>query len=101
MSLLTLLPVSSKALHLIRPVLCDMFIDSLLRKFTLPSQAFADDFKFIADVITHSKNITQNEINIVVDWVNERGTPLSIEKCCVLHCSPLQPYNVYHIKSTI
>ena len=43
----------------------------------------------------------QNEINTVVDWANEQGTPLSIEKCCVLHCGPVQPYNVYHIKSTI
>ena len=83
------------------PVLYDIFIDSLLRKITLPSQAFTDNFKFKADVITHSKDIIQNEINIVVDWADERGTPLSIEKCCVLHCGPVQPYNVYHIKSTV
>ena len=73
------------------PALYDIFIDSLLRKITLPSQAFADDFKFIADVITHSKDIIQNEINIVDEWADERGTPLSIEKCCVLHCGPAQP----------
>ena len=83
------------------PVLYDIFIDSLLRKITFPSQAFDDDFKFIADVITHSKDIIQNEINIVADWADEKGTPLSKEKCCVLHCGPVQPYNVYHIKSTI
>ena len=82
-------------------VLYDIFVESLLRKITFPSQAFADDFKFIADVIMHSKDIIQNEINIVVNWADERGTPLSIEKCCVLHCGPVQPCNVYHIKSTI
>ena len=78
-----------------------MFIDSLLRKITFPSQAFADDFKFIANVIAHSKDTIQNEINIVVDWADKRGKPLSIEKCYVLHCGPVQPYNVYHIKYTI
>ena len=83
------------------PVLNDIFIDSLLRKIALPSQPFADDFKFMADIITNSKDIIQNEINIVVDWTDEKTTPLSIEKCCVLHCDPVQPYKVYHIKSTI
>ena len=61
--------------------LYDIFIDSLLRKITFPSQAFAG-LKFIADIITHSKDTIQNEINIVVDWAYERGIPLSIEKCC-------------------
>ena len=83
------------------PALCDIFIDSLLRKITLPSQAFANDFKFIADVITYSKDIIKNEINTVVDWADERGIPLSIEKCCALHCGPVQPYNVYHNKSSL
>ena len=83
------------------PALYGIFIDSLLRKIAHPSQAFADDFKFIADVITHSEDIIQNEINIVVHWADERGTPLSIEKCCVLYCGPVQTYNAYHIKSTI
>ena len=82
-------------------VLYGIFIDSLLRKITLPSQAFADDFIFKADVITQSKDVIQNEINIVVDWADERDTILSIEKCCDLHCGPVQPYNFYHIKSTI
>ena len=81
------------------PALYGIFIDSLLRKIAHPSQAFADDFKFIADVITHSEDIIQNEINIVVHWADERGTPLSIEKCCVLYCGPVQTYNAYHIKS--
>ena len=83
------------------PVLYDTFIDSLLRKIILPSQAFAGDFKFKDDVITHSKDIIQNEINIAVDWADERGTPLSKGKCCALHCGPVQPYNFYYIKSAI
>ena len=81
------------------PVLYDIFIDSLLRKIKLPSQAFADDFKFIADVIAQPRVVIQAEVDIIVTWADDHGTPLSIDKCSVLHCGKNQPNNDYYIKS--
>ena len=68
--------------------------------YQLPSQCYADDLKFLADVSVHSSEIVQNEISIVASWVDEKGVPLSLEKCSVLHCGPHQPSHVYYIKST-
>ena len=81
------------------PVLYDIFIDSLLRKIKLPSQAFADDFKFIADVIAQPRVVIQAEVDTIVTWADDHGTPLSIDKCSVLHCGKNQPNNDYYIKS--
>lgn len=75
----------------------DIFIDSLLRMITLPSLAFADDFKLIVDVVTYSANAVQSEIDAIATWALEHGTPLSVEKCSVMHCGSRQPRNRYHI----
>ena len=33
--------------------------------------------------------------------MDENDTPLSVEKCVVLHCGPRQPNNVYHIRDIV
>ena len=42
----------------------------------------------------------QNEINTIAGWTDEHGTPLSVDKCSVLHCEPHQPNHEYHNNST-
>ena len=82
------------------PILYDVFIDSLLRVIKLPLQAFADDLKFVADVAVHSKAAVQSDVDTLCAWADYHGTPLSVEKCSVLHCGPHQPSNDYYIRST-
>ena len=48
------------------PILYDIFIDSLLSRITLPSEGFADDFKFLADVSVYTARQIQDEIDKVV-----------------------------------
>ena len=79
------------------PDLYTIFIDSLLRRIQLPAVAFADDLKFIADVIHHTAASVQEDVNIVADRANEHHTPLSVEKCGILHSGSHQPLNVYHL----
>ena len=79
------------------PDLYTIFIDSLLRRIQLPAVAFADDLKFIADVIHHTAASVQEDVNIVADWANENHTPLSVEKCGILHCGSHQPLNAYYL----
>ena len=79
------------------PDLHIIFIDSLLRRIQLPAVAFADDLKFIVDVIHHIAASVQEDVNIVADWANEHHTPLSVEKCSIMHCDSHQPLNVYHL----
>ena len=79
------------------PDLYTIFIDSLLRRIQLPAVAFANDLKFIADVIHHTATRVQEDVNIVAKWANEHHTPLSVEKCGILHCGSHQPLNVYHL----
>lgn len=68
------------------PILYYIFIDSLVHKINLPSQAFADDFKFLADVVVHSRPYIQSQIDVAADWADEHGTPLSVEKSLEMHC---------------
>ena len=74
-----------------------IFIDSLLRRIQLPAVAFADDLKFIVDVIRHTAASVQEDVNKVANWANEHHTPQFIEKCSILHCGNHQPLNVYHL----
>ena len=73
------------------PDLYTISMDSLLRHIQLPAVAFADDLKFIADVIHHTAASVQEDGNIVADWANEHHTPLSVEKSGILHCGSHQP----------
>ena len=83
------------------PILYDVFIDSLLRVIKLPLQAFADNLKFVADVAVHSKAAVQSDVDTLCAWADYHGTPLSVEKCGVLHCGPHQPSNDYYIRSAV
>ena len=47
------------------PIFYAIFIDGLLRTIRLPSQGYADDFKFIADVNIYTRADVQNEINTI------------------------------------
>ena len=77
-----------------------VLIDSLLRKIPFSVGCFADDIKFVADVTTHTVIKVQSAIDEVVNWSGENYSPLSIDKCGILHCGDKQPMNVYYIKST-
>ena len=83
------------------PGLYTVFVDSLFRKIRLPSIGYADDFKFIADVVLYSTADVQHDINTIVQWSDDNYTPLSIEKCGVLHCGAEQPNRVYYIKGSV
>ena len=83
------------------PVLYNISINPLLRKLTLPSQGFADDLKFVADVVTHSRSRIQQEVDTISLWADEHCTPLSLEKCTVLHCGHHQPNNDYTIHNAV
>ena len=85
----------------LEPIFYDIFIDSLLSRITLPSEGFADGFKFLADVSAYTAHQIKDEIDKVVAWMDENDTPLSVEKCVVLHCGPRQPNNVYHIRDIV
>ena len=65
----------------------------------MPSKVFAHDFKFIADLITHSKEDVQAVVNIVANWADAHSSPLSIEKCFVMHCERRQLKHEYHNNS--
>ena len=80
------------------PILNDIFVDLLLRVIMMPSQAFPDDFKFIANLM-HSEEDVQAVANVVAAWANAHGTPLSIEKSFVVHCGCRQPKKEFHINS--
>ena len=82
------------------PIFYAIFIDGLLRAIRLPSQGYADDFKFIVDVNVYTRADVQNEINTIAGWTDEHGTPLSVDTCSVLHSGPLQPNHEYHNNST-
>ena len=81
------------------PTLYRIFIDFLLRKISLPSETFADDLKFIIDVAINPRDAVQKEVNLLSDWATLYGTPLSVEKCTVLHCGPHQLNHTYYINS--
>lgn len=59
--------------------------------------AFAGDVKFVADVTTLTVAEVQSDINIIALWAVENYTPLSSDKCDVLHCGKQQHPNNNHI----
>ena len=63
---------------------------TLLQIFSLPHWAFADDFKFIADIAVHSRAIIKEEVNKIVQGSDERLMPLTFEKSDVMHCGVKQ-----------
>ena len=79
--------------------------NSLLSLLSLRSVTYVNDFKFIVDVRSHTREDVQCEIDKVVDWSEAHLMPLSTEKCAVLHCSLKQPNYTYvlgdHVLKTV
>jgi hypothetical protein len=83
------------------PGIYTVFVNSLFARLHLPVGGFADDIKFIADVTIHGAAYVQSEIDEVVKWSDENCSPLSIDKCGVLHCGALERNNTYYIKGSV
>ena len=79
------------------PGLYIILADTLLKQVTKPALAFADDFKFIADIVKYSRREIQTNVDIVALWSNKLFMPLSLEKCGVLLCGNQQAPNDYVI----
>ena len=72
-----------------------MLSNSLLCAINLPLEAFADDFKFLADATNHTKNKVQGEIDKVSEWADAYLMPLSTEKSNVMRFGRNQPRHCY------
>jgi hypothetical protein len=57
--------------------------------------------KIVADIQLYSAAEIQADIDTVADWADGHNTPLSIGKCCVLHCGVQVSPNIYYIKGTV
>ena len=79
------------------PGLYTALMDSLLRRMKLQLGAFANNFKFVADVVANSQTVIQTDINSVVYWSTARCMLLTLDKWIVLHCGSNQPFNGYTI----
>ena len=51
--------------HLQGPYFMPFLLIAFLRKINLPSQSYADDLKFVADVSVLSKEVVHSHISIV------------------------------------
>ena len=83
------------------PGLYTVLADTLLKQVTIPALAFANDFKFITDIIKYSRGEIQTNEDIVALWSNERFMLLSLDKYGVLHCGNQQAPKVYVIKGKL
>lgn len=83
------------------PVLYTILIDPLIRKLRLPSAAFADDLKSVADVDITPQVQVQDNVDIVAQWAIDNDMPLSIDKCAVLHCGSKQQNSQYLLNGVI
>jgi hypothetical protein len=81
------------------PCLYTIFVDSLLRDLRCKVFCYADDIKLIFDVTKYTAADAQGEIDKVVKWADINCTPLSIDKCCVMHCGKQEVPYAYHIKA--
>ena len=68
-----------------------IFIDSLLAELNIPASAYADELKFIANLVHHRRSLIQANVDRVNDWSKSRGMPLSMEKFLVVHCRNSDP----------
>ena len=82
------------------PIFYAIFIDDLLRAIRLLSQGYADVFEYIADVNVYTRADLQKVFNTIADWTDEHVTPLSVDKCSVLHSGLHQLNQEYLINST-
>jgi hypothetical protein len=59
------------------------------------ASGFADDLKFVAILQHHSHATIQDNLNRVYSWSILMGMPLSLDKCCVVHCGLDNPHATY------
>ena len=71
--------------------------DTLLKQITIPASAFAEDIKFIANIVKYIRREIQTNVDTVALWYNERFMPLSLDKCGVLQCNNQEARNDYVI----
>ena len=62
-----------------------IYLDSLLSTLDIPVSAYADDFKFVADLFQYTNLQVQRNISKVYEWSIEMELPLSLAKCLVVH----------------
>ena len=77
------------------PDFCIILSNSLPSLLSSRSVAYVDDFKFIVDVRSHTREDVHCEIDKVFDWIKAHLMPLSTEKCAALHCGLKQPNYAY------
>ena len=76
--------------------LFNVVVDSLHRYTQFPHVGFANNFKFVYDVIINDQATGQAEIYAVCNWSDEFCMPLSLEKYVVLHFGSHQKhYNIH------
>lgn len=67
------------------PLLFIIFIDELIKQFSCPVLAYADDLKIFNNIsnLNDVENL-QTDINTMIEWCNENKISLNINKCCVV-----------------
>ena len=83
------------------PGLFSVVLDSLLCRLSLPSVAFVDDVKMVANLEKHCAADIQTDLDIIGAWSEDYKMPLSVEKSAVLHYGPHNPEHMYTIQGSI
>ena len=93
----TFKPVTSGVIQgsVLGSLLFTIHIDSLLNSIDLPTSAYADDFKFVANLLHYSHMQVQRTIIYVFNWSVEIEIPLSFEKCRFIHYGLHNPHYDY------
>ena len=70
-------------------------------QLNIPSFDFADDIKFVVNLVTYTDAHVQTDLNKVDAWSLEHHMPLSIDKSAVLHCGMRNPPYRYHLQGDL
>ena len=76
-------------------LLFTIHIDSFLNSIDIPTSAYADDFKSVANLLQYSYMQVQRKITSVYNWSVGMEMPLSFKKCLVIHCGLHNPHYDY------
>ena len=79
--------------------MCNIFTDSLDRRFRLLTIAITDNIKFVGDAKEYSK--AQAEINKVLEWANKHYLPFSVEKTSIMHGRRSHPLHTYALNGKV
>ena len=77
-----------------------ILIDSLLRQLCHFTVVFADDVKFLVDVVESSQAKVQIDIESIDKWFSDNKMPLSPEKSLVMHMGRNKPLHSYHLQGS-